>query len=109
MQRLKDVLPDALGAAQLVSSEGGWKTVDSSGEVDVRWALSVLRSGEARLYGDVDVETDEVEAVMASSDGVHVVVADGRGAVVLRLERGANLGLALGYAHGVVRTGESCP
>lgn len=104
VERLKEVLPDVIGAAQLVSSEGGWKTVDAQGEVDVRWALSVLRAGEARLYDDFQVDTDEVEAVMTTADATHVVVADGRGAVVLRLGRACNLGMALGYAHGVVRT-----
>lgn len=105
VERLKEILPEALGAAHLVSGEGGWKTLDSDGDVNVRWALTVLRSGEARLYDDVDVQTDEVEAVMRTPEGTHVVVADGRGAVVLRLENTANLGMALGFAHAVVRTG----
>ncbi len=105
MQRLKEVLPNVIGAAQLVSGEGGWETVNVVGDLEVRWALSVLRTGESRLYSDVDEASEEVEAVMTSRQGVHVVVADARGAMVLRLEHGTNLGLALGYAHGVVRGG----
>ncbi|MGV3626040.1 MAG: hypothetical protein ACO1OB_34845 [Archangium sp.] len=105
MQRLNEVLPDIQGAAQLVSAEGGWRTVSSQGEVNVDWALSVLRAGEARLYEDFETDTDEVEAVLTTAEATHVVVADGRGAVVLRMHRDANLGMALGYAHAVVRSG----
>lgn len=105
VQRLKEVLPDIQGAAQLISGEGGWRTVSSQGEVNVDWALSVLRVGEARLYDDFETDTEEVEAVLTTAESTHVVVADGRGAVVLRMQRDANLGMALGYAHQVVRTG----
>lgn len=105
VQRLKEVLPDIQGAAQLISGEGGWRTVASQGEVNVDWALSVLRVGEARLYDDFETDTEEVEAVLTTAESTHVVVADGRGAVVLRIERNANLGMALGYAHQVVRSG----
>lgn len=73
------------------------------GEPDVQWALRVLRAGEEPLYAELDGATDEVEAVMSNGQGTQVVVADARGAVVLNLARGGNLGAALGYAHGVVR------
>ena len=104
MERIQEILPEILGAAQLISSEGGWETVSTMGELDVKWALGVLRAGEAPLYDEFDTATEEVEAVMAGEKGLQVVVADARGAVVLRLARGANLGVALGFAHGVVRS-----
>lgn len=103
VERINEILPDLLGAAQLVSSEGGWETVSSTGELDVAWALSVLRAGESPLYEELDSSTEEIEAVLTNAEGTQVVVADARGAVVLKLARGTNLGLALGFAHGVVR------
>lgn len=103
VDRITEILPDILGAAQLVSSEGGWETLSTMGELDVQWALRVLRAGEAPLFDELDGSTEEVEAVMTNTQSTQVVVADARGAVVLNLARGTNLGLALGFAHGVVR------
>jgi hypothetical protein len=95
MQRLADLL----GEATCVRTGQAWKVLSSEGSIEPERVLALLALGE-----DVfDARPEEREVVMTGEERL-VAVATAQAAVVLRLPRNSNVGLALGYARGLVRS-----
>lgn len=91
MQRLHGDLPKVRGAVWLSAGERGWLAVESFGDIDARWALSVLGNAES------------FEAVTKVVGGVQLIAANRRNALLIELERGGNIGAALAYAYSAIR------
>lgn len=84
----------ALGAVEAERTPRGWNAVSVLGEVEPGWLLEFFAAANVGAW---DGDDDCVEAVITRDD-LHVVVAGAWRALILRLPRQSNVGVALGYA-----------